>query len=109
MGFGLRQLAELEPVAVLAAVVLEGPTAVLVGLGSTRILEHAVDRHELGNHQLAHSPVLSPEVWGLRPPECDELIAPGGVEAHCGSLALEWNVRPLLEVVAPTPERAQRH
>jgi hypothetical protein len=27
---------------------------VLVALGSARILEHAVDRHELRHHQLAH-------------------------------------------------------
>jgi hypothetical protein len=52
---GLHQLVELEPVAVLAAVVVKAPAAVLEVLGSTRILEHAVDRDELGHHQLAHS------------------------------------------------------
>ena len=53
------QLVELELVAVLAAVVLERPAAVLVALGSARILEHPVDRDELRHHQLAHRLLLS--------------------------------------------------
>ncbi len=57
---GLHQLVQLELVAVVAAVVLEGPGAVLVVLGPAGILEHTVHRNELRHHQLAHrpSPVL---------------------------------------------------
>ena len=54
LNLGLHHLVELELVAVLAAVVLERPAAVLVVLGSARVLEHPVHRHELGHHQLAH-------------------------------------------------------
>src|SRR5207302_5268127 len=44
----------LELVAVVTAVVFERPAAVLITLGSARVLEHPVDRHELRHHQLAH-------------------------------------------------------
>jgi hypothetical protein len=55
LDLGLHHLVELESVAVVAAVVLEGPAAVLVVLGSARILEDPVDRDELRNRQLAMS------------------------------------------------------
>src|SRR5437764_577958 len=55
---GAHQLVELELVALLAAVVLEGPAAVLVALGSARVLEHPVHRHEFGDHHISH--VIAP-------------------------------------------------
>jgi hypothetical protein len=51
---GVHRLVELELVAVLAALELERPTAVLVVLGAARVLDDAVDRDELGDHDLAH-------------------------------------------------------
>src|SRR4051794_660865 len=50
----LVQLVDLELVALVAAVDLEGPAAVLVVLGAARILHHAVERHELRHHDPAH-------------------------------------------------------
>src|SRR5262245_2435203 len=51
---GPHQLVELELVALVTAVVLEGPGPVLATLRAARILEHAVDRNELCDGQLAH-------------------------------------------------------
>src|SRR4051812_18622622 len=50
----VHELVELELVSLIAAVVLEGPAAVLVALGTARILEDSVDRDELCDDQLAH-------------------------------------------------------
>ena len=60
---GVHQLVELELIALVAAVVLERPTAVLEALGAARILEDSVDGNELGDDQLAH--LCSPSWWGL--------------------------------------------
>src|SRR4029077_19264234 len=64
---GLLELAELEQVALLATVDLEGPASVHVVLGSTRILDHPVQRDELGGDDLPHDALLR-LVWaGLVP------------------------------------------
>src|SRR5207249_1442009 len=77
---GLHHLVELELVAVVAAVVLEGPATVLVALGPARILEESVHGHELGHHQLAHLIPPSRLVpFYLRPKEAGRLIE-GGLE-----------------------------
>src|SRR4051812_13347301 len=50
----LERLVELEAVALLAAGDLERPAAVLEALRAARVLHDAVERHELGHHDLSH-------------------------------------------------------
>jgi hypothetical protein len=54
----LQRLLELELVAVVPAVELEAPPPWILELLTARRLRHAVQRHELGNDQLAHRGLL---------------------------------------------------
>src|SRR3954447_14186208 len=56
--FARHDLVELELVAVGAAVVLERPTAAVPVLGTARVLDHTIYRHELRHHDLRHLSVL---------------------------------------------------
>ena len=73
----LHRLVELELVAVVSAIELEAPTGVLE-LFAARRLHHAVERHELGHHQLAHL-ALPPVAVAECDRPCDrELIVGAG-------------------------------
>jgi hypothetical protein len=52
--FGVECFVELEPVAFIATIDLEGPPGVLEVLAPTRRLHHAVERDELGYHDPSH-------------------------------------------------------
>src|SRR5215510_10686456 len=62
---GVEGLIQLELVAGLATIELEGPTAVLVVLSSTRVLHDAVERDEFGYDDPGHS--ASPQIEKLAP------------------------------------------
>ena len=67
---GLLELAELELVALLTAVDLEGPAAVHVVLRTARILDHPVQRDELGGDDLPHDALLRSFAARLVPAAC---------------------------------------
>jgi hypothetical protein len=54
MASGLHHLVQLEPVALRPALELEGPAAAVEALGSAGILDHPVQRYELGYDDAPH-------------------------------------------------------
>jgi hypothetical protein len=58
-GVGGHHLVELELVALGSPVELERPAAALEALGAARVLDHAIQSHELGDDHLAHVTLLS--------------------------------------------------
>src|SRR5262249_58336155 len=82
-GVARHRLVELELVALVSAVDLKAPSAVLVALGPARVLDDTVSRDELGDDDLSHGNLLvvrgsvqrrgellehgRPAVVGLRP------------------------------------------